>query len=162
MWDTAMEDKITVAGIEWESIVDGPGIRTAVFVQGCPHRCPGCHNQHTWAFEGGSAVGVSEIVEKMKLNPLIKGLTLTGGEPFAQAGVCASLAREARSAGYGVYAYTGYVYEELLQLSRNDDAVRALLGAIDTLIDGPFVEAQKTLELPFRGSANQRVIQLRV
>jgi anaerobic ribonucleoside-triphosphate reductase activating protein len=155
-----MGEKISLAGIEWESIVDGPGIRTAVFVQGCPHRCPGCHNERTWEFEGGSVTDVSGIIASMKRNPLIKGLTLTGGEPFSQAHACAALAREARSEGYGVYAYTGFVYEELLELARSDEAIRELLEAVDTLVDGPFVEAQKTLDLPFRGSSNQRIIQM--
>ena len=146
---------LQVAGIVKDSVVDGPGIRLAVFVQGCPHQCPGCHNQHTQAFAGGKTMTVDEILRMLQENPFWN-LTLSGGEPFAQAAACTALAQGARALGKHVTTYTGGIYEELL----SDPAMRPLVEASDLLIDGPFVQAQRTLEEPFRGSSNQRVIDV--
>lgn len=150
--------KLQVAGIMKESIVDGPGIRYAVFVQGCPHRCPGCHNPQTHPFEGGTEMDVADIFAEFKRNPLLKGVTLSGGEPFAQAEALAELAKLVHGAGKDVVAYTGYVYEDLLAM--DDPAVHALLAETDLLIDGPFLQKQRNLELRFRGSENQRLIDV--
>ncbi len=151
---------LRLAGIIRESIVDGPGIRFTVFAQGCPRRCPGCHNPQTWSFEGGFAAEPGQIVAEMKKDPLVSGLTLSGGEPFGQAAAMAELARAAGEAGYHVLCYTGYLYEELLALAGEDPATLALLRHIDVLIDGPFVQALKSYELRFRGSSNQRIIDV--
>lgn len=150
--------ELRVAGIEPESIVDGPGFRFAVFVQGCPHKCPGCHNPQTHPFEGGTVMAVEDIFVQFKRNPLLKGVTLSGGEPFCQAEALAKLAGLVHGAGKDVVVYTGYTYEELA--ASGDPAVQALLGETDLLIDGPFIEEQKNLELRFRGSANQRLIDM--
>ena len=148
---------LNLSAIVEDSIVDGPGIRLCVFCQGCPHHCPGCHNPETWPFEGGAPMEEERIVEIAKSNPLCRGVTFSGGEPFAQAGSFAKLARLLKAEGYEVASYSGYTFEALL---RGTDAQRELLGAIDVLIDGPFVMAQKSLELAFRGSRNQRILDV--
>lgn len=148
---------IRIAGIEEESIVDGPGIRFVVFTQGCKHKCKGCHNPHTHSFEGGQDMTIDYIVERIKENPLLKGITLSGGEPFEQAEACSELARKVKELGLDVYCYTGYRIDELLE----DDSKKELLYEVDTLIDGRFIEEEKNLLLSFRGSENQRVINIR-
>ena len=147
---------LQVAGIVRESIVDGPGIRYAVFVQGCPHHCPGCHNPETHLFAGGSAMDIAGIFAQFQADPLLKGITLSGGEPFCQAEPLAELARLVHGTGKDVAVYTGYTFEELA--ASPDPAVAALLEETDLLIDGPFVEAQRDIDLLFRGSSNQRLI----
>lgn len=142
-----------------DSIVDGPGLRLTVFTQGCPHRCPGCHNPETWDPAGGREVPLEELEALLAADPLLQGLTLSGGEPFLQAGDCASLARRARRRGLDVWTYTGYRYEDLVEAGRAD--WEALLAATDVLVDGPFLQAQKSYAALFRGSDNQRLIDLR-
>lgn len=151
---------LRLAGIVRESIVDGPGIRFTVFAQGCPRRCPGCHNSHTWSFEGGFLAEPQRLLAEMQKDPLVTGLTLSGGEPFSQPAAMAELARLAHEAGYHVISFTGYLYEELLELANTQPAVLDLLRNIDVLIDGPFVQALKSYELRFRGSSNQRSIDV--
>ena len=148
---------LNLAGIVGDSIVDGPGIRTTIFSQGCPHHCPGCHNPETWGFGSGTDMDEETIMEIVRSNPLCRGVTFTGGEPFAQAAGFAKLARLLKTAGKEVASYSGYTFEALLE--GNDDQ-RALLETIDVLIDGPFLQAEKTLEIPFRGSRNQRIIDV--
>ena len=150
--------ELRIAGIENESIVDGPGFRLAVFAQGCPHHCPGCHNPQTHPFEGGQMMDVAELAAMLDANPLLKGITLSGGEPFCQPEAMAQLARLSHQRGKDVMCYTGYTFEQLLEM--NSSAVRSLLEEIDILVDGPYLEAQRDLTLQFRGSANQRLIDL--
>ena len=149
---------IRVNGIVQDSIVDGPGLRLAVFVQGCSHRCPGCHNPETHDPLGGAVRDTEEVIRLMDANPLLDGLTLSGGEPFEQAAACLVLARAARERGLNVWAYSGYTLEALQR--KGDADIDGLLGLCDVLVDGPFVLAQRSLELDFRGSANQRLIDL--
>lgn len=149
---------IQISGIMNDSIVDGPGLRLAVFVQGCRHGCVGCHNPDTHDPLGGRAMDTDEIVAMMAANPLLDGITLSGGEPFEQAAACAELARAAKARGLSVWAYTGSVYEGLSE--SKDAQVQALLALCDVLVDGPFVLAQRSLALDYRGSANQRLIDL--
>lgn len=151
--------KLQLAGIVKESIVDGKGIRYTVFTQGCPHHCPGCHNPQTWPFEGGETHTPREIFEDFRKNPLLKGITFSGGEPFCQPEPLTELAELVHSVGKDVTVYTGYVYEQLVE--KHDPAIDALLAETDVLIDGPFIEAQKNLELLFRGSENQRLIDMK-
>ena len=173
-------DKLFVYGIDPESIVDGPGIRYAVFTQGCSHACPGCHNPESHPHGCGQKCDVESIVDDIKAHRLIKDVTLSGGDPFEQAAVCAVLAKELHAQGYGIWAFTGFLYEDLLSWSRekaetyfaqaedkqarieamSPEAVRKLLGAIDVLVDGPFVQELRSLELDWKGSSNQRVIDL--
>lgn len=147
-----------IANVVSDSIVDGPGLRFTVFTQGCPHHCPGCHNPETHDPAGGREVTVEELAEQMLANPLIDGLTLSGGEPFDQAGACAALAARAKERGLNVWAYTGYRYETLLEKENPD--VLALLEQADVLVDGPFVESLKSYDALFRGSTNQRLIDV--
>jgi len=153
-----MACELRIAGIEPESVVDGEGIRYVVFVQGCPHRCPGCHNPETHPFDGGRVADIQELFEEIRENPLLKGVTFSGGEPFCQPKPLAELARLVHGIGKDVTTYTGYLYEELLNMQ--DPDVVDLLAQTDTLIDGPFILAERDLTLPFRGSRNQRIIQL--
>ena len=148
---------LRVAGFADDSIVDGPGIRLTVFFQGCPHHCPGCQNPETWAMEGGTLFTLQEILQRVQRNPLVKGVTLSGGEPFAQAEENAVLARLLKEAGYEVAAYSGYTFEQLLA---GTPAQRELLGQLDILIDGPYLEKERSLELLFRGSRNQRILNV--
>lgn len=154
-------DRIRIAGVAGESVVDGPGLRFVIFAQGCPHRCRDCHNPETWDPDGGSEVTVDEMIGKIKSNPLLKGVTLTGGDPFMQAAPLADLARQVRDMGKDVITYTGYTWEQLAVMSGKDKAVKSLLEYTDILVDGPFILEQKDLRLVFRGSANQRVINVK-
>jgi anaerobic ribonucleoside-triphosphate reductase activating protein len=153
----AMEQVLSVAGVMGDSIVDGPGIRTAIFVQGCIHHCPGCHNPESWPFEGGTPFTVAQLYALVKKNPLCRGVTFSGGEPFCQPEPLAALARKLKADGYEVAAYTGYTFEELLQ---GTPAQRFLLDALDVLVDGRFVQEQRNLDLRFRGSENQRILDV--
>ena len=149
-----------IAGTVQDSIVDGPGFRFVVFAQGCERRCEGCHNPATWDGGGGVEADVGEIIAEMLGNPLTDGLTLSGGEPFMQAAGCAEIAAAARGKGLNVWVYTGYVFEELMALAESEPQVRALLESADVLVDGPFILAERTLSLKWRGSRNQRVLDL--
>jgi anaerobic ribonucleoside-triphosphate reductase activating protein len=148
---------IRIAGIVPESIVDGPGFRFTVFTQGCFHDCPGCHNPETHDPTGGQAVTVESLLDAMRKNSLLDGLTLSGGEPFLQVDACIRLAAEARGMGLNIWAYSGYTFEELAA----DPEKRRLLEACDVVVDGRFVLSERTLEKRFRGSKNQRVIDVR-
>ena len=147
-----------IANTVHDSIVDGQGLRFTVFTQGCPHRCPGCHNPGTHDPAGGREVSVAALVEELTKNPLMAGLTLSGGEPFAQAADCAALAKAAHGLGLTVWTYTGYLFEHLRDAGRADWT--ALLQETDVLVDGPFLQDQKSYELHFRGSRNQRLIDV--
>lgn len=149
---------LRIYGLEQDSIVDGPGLRYAVFVQGCTHGCPGCHNPESQPARGGEVHSVEAVLADIRKNPLVHDVTLSGGEPFEQAEGCAELARTLKDEGYGVWTYTGYRYEDLV--ARDDAAIQALLDATDVLVDGPFVEELKSLELSWCGSSNQRLIDV--
>ena len=149
---------IRIAGTVNDSIVDGPGYRYTVFTQGCPHHCPGCHNPESHDFAGGSVVDTEVILKQVRENPILDGVTLSGGEPFCQAEACLELAKAAHALGLNVWCYTGYTYDVLMKEA--DPARMALLNEVDVLVDGPFVLAQKSLELKFCGSRNQRLIDL--
>ncbi len=148
-----------LAGIIPESVVDGPGVRFVVFTQGCPHHCPGCHNPETWDPSGGKEMTLKEILKliKKKLKN-IRGITLSGGDPFLQAAEMAALAREAKKLGLDVVTYTGYTYEELLAI--DGPGFKELLEVTDILVDGPFLIQYRDIGLAYRGSSNQRVIDL--
>lgn len=146
-----------LAGIAGDSIVDGPGIRTTFFSQGCPHHCPGCHNPETWDFSGGTPMEEECLVEIVKSNPLCRGVTFSGGEPFSQAEGFTRLAQLLKAQVYEVASYTGYTFEQLLQ---GTQAQKELLAQLDILIDGPFLQEQRSLELNFRGSRNQRILNV--
>jgi len=147
-----------IAGLVQDSIVDGPGLRFSVFTQGCHLHCDGCHNPSVWDVNGGNEMAVGDIISEMEKNPLTDGLTLTGGEPFLQAAGCSRLAAAAREKGLDVWAFTGYDFEELLALAETDISVRELLGLVDVLVDGRFMLSERTLDVKWRGSKNQRIL----
>ncbi len=152
--------KIRIAGISQESIVDGPGIRLVVFSQGCPHKCAGCHNPESHDSEAGTSISIEEILEEVRSNPLLDGLTLSGGEPFLQAEALVDLAREVKKMGLDIITYTGYSFEELLKEQDKRKGWRELLSLTDLLVDGRFILDQRNLLLTFRGSENQRIIDV--
>jgi len=146
--------KIRLAGLVPESIVDGTGYRFAIFAQGCPHKCKGCHNPHTHDFDGGELYDAADIINLVQNYPHNDGVTFTGGEPFCQPEAFAWLAENLE--GADIWCFTGYTFEELKAMQ--NPAVRALLERIDVLVDGRFVEEQTSHELKFKGSKNQRFI----
>ena len=150
--------KIRLAGLENDSIVDGPGYRLSVFTQGCPHHCEGCHNPESHDFNGGRDYDTDEIIAKMAGNPLLSGVTLSGGEPMCQSAACAVIAEAAHKAGLNVWCYTGYTWEQLWKEA--DPERLKLIRAADVLVDGPFILAERSLELTFCGSRNQRLIDV--
>ena len=155
--------KVRIAGLEEESYVDGEGIRYAIFVQGCPHHCEGCHNPQTFDFDGGRLIEIDELLDRIKGNALLSGVTLTGGEPLCQLRSLTELARAVQGMGLTVWCYTGFTFEELIDgVERyfSADEVREFLRHVDVLVDGPFVERQRDLSLAFRGSGNQRLIDV--
>ncbi len=152
-----MGKTLRVAGTIGESIVDGPGLRYVIFTQGCPHACPGCHNPETHDFAGGAEIDSDVLAADILKNPLLSGVTFSGGEPFCQAeGLCA--VADALGGQKRLMAYTGYTFEQLLTLP--DPFVLRLLSQLDLLVDGRFVEAERNISLRFRGSENQRVLDV--
>ena len=149
---------LQLSSIIEESIVDGPGMRFVVFTQGCPHRCPGCHNPQTHLSVGGTWFSTDRVLDLYDAHPLLRGATLSGGEPFEQAAALAILADAIHDRGGDVLVYTGYRLERLEFLARTDDGIRDLLARTDLLIDGRFLLAQRSLDVPFVGSLNQRLI----
>ncbi|WP_072684797.1 anaerobic ribonucleoside-triphosphate reductase activating protein [Holdemania sp. Marseille-P2844] len=146
------------APVQFDSIVDGEGLRAVIWTQGCPHGCPGCHNPQTHPFDGGTSVASEILLKQLKAHFYLDGVTFSGGEPMAQAAACGELAQAVHQLGMNVWCYTGYTWEALMEAKDPDQ--RAFLEQIDVLIDGPFLLAQKSLNLRFRGSANQRLIDV--
>jgi len=153
-----MASEIRISGIVEESIVDGPGFRYVVFTQGCPHHCPGCHNPQTHPFEGGTMMDIDDIFKAFCENPLLSGITFSGGEPFCQPKPLYELAVKVHKKGKTVMTYTGYTLEQLEEM--HDIWVKKLLSVSDILVDGPYVEELRDLDLQFRGSSNQRILYL--
>ncbi len=156
-----LDVEIRLADLVGESVVDGKGIRMTIFTQGCPHRCEGCHNPTTHPFEGGHQFTLRKITELIAKNPLLDGITLSGGEPFVWAKELAVLCRWVHEHNMNVWCYTGYTLEELNETARKNAGVEALLDETDVLVDGRFVLAERDLMLTFRGSRNQRVIDMK-
>jgi len=154
-----MEGILRISDTVQDSIVDGPGLRYVVFCQGCTLDCPDCHNPHTHDPDGGRLINIPEILEQIDRNPLLKGLTISGGEPFLQAEGAAELARCAHDRGLDVWCFTGMTWEELNKPGA-PSAWGVFLEQIDVLVDGPFIAKKRTLALPWRGSGNQRIIDV--
>lgn len=155
------EDReIRLFGIVRESIVDGPGLRFVIFVQGCPHHCHGCHNPASHDPLGGKVTSTLKIWNEIIKNPLITGITFSGGEPFLWASELAQIGESARNAGLDVMTYTGYKYENLVEAARYDKGTKALLSASNYLVDGLYVEEERDLTLKFRGSRNQKIYDI--
>lgn len=154
----ARDDVLRLAGVVPESIVDGPGLRLTIFTQGCPHHCPGCHNPETHDPACGTEQTLASIMEDYQANPLLSGITFSGGEPFLQPAPLVKLGKMVHALGGNVITYTGYTLEKLLELAPEASEMAALLAETDILVDGPFERKLASLEVPFRGSANQRLI----
>ena len=155
-----MTETIRLYGLVTDSIVDGPGFRTAIFTQGCPYHCEGCHNPDSQPFEGGTVWTLDDVEKKFTGNPLLDGITLSGGEPAEQAEACAELAHRAHQKGLNVWTYTGSTLEKLQKRAETNPHLQRLLNETDVLVDGPFILAERSLELTFCGSRNQRVIDM--
>ena len=149
---------LRLAGIVNESVVDGPGLRMVVFVQGCPHHCQGCHNPNSHDPCGGYESSTDAVIAALPDGKLVRGITLSGGEPFEQAVALGLVAEAAKHKGLSVVTYTGYRFERLLEMVQQTPAVLKLLELTDILIDGSFEQERRDLGLAFRGSANQRLI----
>lgn len=154
--------EIRIAGLVQNSIVDGEGIRFAVFVQGCPHHCKGCHNPQTWDPRGGTIADTDDIFEQIASDPILDGVTFSGGEPFAQARPLVQLADRVRAElpKLNIMVYTGYTFEELIEKADPDNAFLELLKRADYLVDGPYIAEKRSLELKFMGSSNQRFLNV--
>lgn len=150
--------QLRLAGTVPESIVDGPSIRYTVFVQGCPHACAGCHNPQTHPFEGGTQIEVKDLFADITKRSFVKAVTFSGGEPFCQPEALWELAVGLRARGFDVMAYSGYTFEQLCALQ--NPMVDCLLSQISLLVDGKFEQDKRDITLQFRGSSNQRVIDV--
>lgn len=151
--------QIRLAGpLIFDSIVDGPGLRTVIFTQGCQRNCPGCHNPSSQPLAGGKLYQLEEIKAQISSAKMQKGITLSGGEPFLQAAACLELARHAHSLGLDVWSFSGFLHEEL---AAGTPEQQALLQEIDVLVDGPFILAKRTVDLLYKGSSNQRTLKLK-
>lgn len=153
-----MAYKLKISGTVDESIVDGQGIRYTIFTQGCPHACEGCHNPHTHDFQAGKDVDIQDLFDEICENPLLKGVTFSGGEPFCQPEPLIELAKQIHTRKLDITTYTGYTLEELQ--SKDNPLIDELLKQTDVLIDGKFINSERDLTLTFRGSSNQRVIDM--
>lgn len=149
-----------IAGIVRESIVDGPGIRFVVFCQGCPHHCEECHNPVTHDFDGGYDCGIDRILQAIDENPLLSGVTFSGGEPVCQSAGFLTLALEIKKRNLNIILYSGYTFEELQKMAETDRSLSRLLQEIDVLIDGRYEKEERDLTLSFRGSRNQRILDM--
>ncbi|MCH5324171.1 MAG: anaerobic ribonucleoside-triphosphate reductase activating protein [Eubacterium sp.] len=152
---------IRIAGTVPESIVDGPGIRYTIFTQGCPHHCEGCHNPETHDFNGGRLAETDKIYEHIVKDPLLRGVTYSGGDPFCQPAPLYDLGKKLKeNTKLDIMIYTGYTFEQLLKMAESDSDVKGLLSVADIIVDGKFILSQRSLELKFKGSSNQRIIDV--
>ena len=155
-----LETKIRLFGVANDSIVDGPGLRYSIYTQGCPHHCAGCHNPESWAFDGGEVTTVGALIDDIQKNKLIHDVTISGGDPFVQARPVSILVKELKKRDFSVWIYSGWTYEELQKKAEEDEAISEILNYVDVLVDGRFEESLKSLDLKWKGSSNQRVIDM--
>lgn len=153
--------ELRLAGVIRESIVDGPGMRMTIFTQGCPHNCEGCHNPQTHDPNGGYVSHPENILRAIDKDPILQGVTFSGGEPFMQCEALAELGREIHSRGLNIVTYTGFTFEQLVESFDRHPERKLLLEQTDYLIDGRFVLEKRSLDLRFRGSSNQRIIDVK-
>lgn len=153
--------KIKIAGIIKESIVDGPGIRLVVFTQGCIHNCKNCHNPETHSLDKGNYIEIREIISMVEKNPILDGITISGGEPFLQAEELMDLSKRIKKLKLNIIIYTGYIFEDIIEKSKKDKVYEDILKEVDIIVDGPYIEEKKNLLLKFRGSENQRIIDVK-
>ena len=151
---------IRLAGIAENSLVNGKGLRKVFFSQGCSHHCEGCFNQHTWEFAGGRMFDMDELVQKVKDEPFLDGVTFSGGDPFQQADKFAYLAKKLHEANINIWAYTGYTFEELMKLAQTNPHIKQMINNVDVIVDGRFMKDKMSENLKYCGSSNQRVIDV--
>ena len=146
---------LRILDIVEDTMVDGPGFRTSIYCAGCSHACPGCHNPQSWSFDGGREMTVEQIMRIIEADPYAN-VTFSGGDPMYQAAGFAELAQTIHQRTQkDIWCYTGFTFESLIQ-----DDQRELLSHIDVLVDGPFIRALHDPDLLFRGSSNQRLIDV--
>ena len=155
-----MGKKIRLAGIAYESLVNGPGIRRVFFSQGCRHNCEGCFNPDTHDFNSGEEKDMDELIKDTINNPLLNGVTFSGGDPLERAGEFAYMAKAFKKVGLNIWCYTGYVFEDVLEKMKKDNNIKELIENIDVLVDGKFKKDKMEDGLKFRGSKNQRIIDV--
>ena len=155
-------DKVRLAtpDIQVDSIVDGEGIRSVIWFQGCDHHCFNCQNPETWDFDAGELVDIELIKEKIRNLEFQQGVTFSGGDPLYQLDAFIELAKEVHKSKMDVWVYTGFTYEQLIKLSEKNHKYLDALEQIDVLVDGPFMEKLKSFDVKFRGSTNQRIIDV--
>lgn len=157
---SSVTDIRLAADLQSDSIVDGPGLRTVIWTQGCAHNCKGCHNPGTHDFNGGGLIPIDLVLDEIDKLEYQQGLTFSGGDPMYQPEACNVIAEYAKNKGYDIWVYTGFTFEELLKLSEKNKAYTDFLNNIDVLVDGEFILEQRDLNLLFRGSRNQRIIDV--
>ena len=155
-----MNKTVRLAGIAYESLVNGPGMRRVFFAQGCKHKCEGCFNPETHSFDGGEIMDMDKLIKDVLDNPMLKGVTFSGGDPIEQAHSFAYMAKAFKKANLNIWCYTGYTFEKLLELMKKNENIRMLLNNIDVLVDGRFEIMNRNEELKFKGSTNQRIIDV--
>ena len=148
------------ADLQLDSIVDGPGLRAVLWTQGCGHHCKGCQNPQTWDFEGGGLVPIDIVKDALDELEYQTGLTISGGDPMFQPEACLEISKYAKSLGLNIWVYTGFTFEELLKMSKQKPVYLEFLQNIDVLVDGRFILEERDLSMLFRGSRNQRLIDV--
>ena len=156
-----MDKSIRLSGIAYESLVNGPGMRRVFFAQGCRHNCKGCFNSDTHDFNGGEDRNMDELIESVLDNPILRGVTFSGGDPWEQADKFAYMAKRFKENNLSVWSYTGYTFEYILKHKDERNGWNELLNNIDVLVDGKFEEDKMVEGLKFRGSSNQRIIDIK-
>ena len=148
------------ADLQTDSIVDGPGLRAVLWTQGCSHHCKGCQNPQTWDMNGGGLVPIKMVLDAIDELEYQDGLTFSGGDPMYQVEACNVIADYAKSKGLNIWVYTGFTFEEVMELAKKNPVYMDFLSKIDVLVDGRFILEQRDLSLLFRGSRNQRLIDI--
>lgn len=158
-----MASTVRLAGICYNSLVNGPNMRRVFFFQGCRHNCPGCFNPDTHDFNKGKVFNIADLVKDTVADTTVHGVTLSGGDPLEQADAAATMAEMFSMLGYNVWCYTGYVFEDLLVIMKEDNNICRLLHSVDVIVDGKFVKELSNNEIhfmKFKGSENQRIINV--
>ena len=154
-------NEIRLAGIAQNSLVNGHGLRKVFFSQGCNHHCKNCFNPSTWSFDGGKMINMDSLVQQVLDEPFLDGVTFSGGDPFQQPDKFAYLAKKLKEKDINIWIYTGYTFEELLELAKTNESIDEMIHNCDVIVDGPFVQDLYDPKLLFRGSSNQRIIDVK-
>ncbi|AWI07584.1 anaerobic ribonucleoside-triphosphate reductase activating protein [Clostridium drakei] len=157
----SLNKSIRLSGMIYESLVNGPGLRRVLFSQGCEHNCKGCFNPSTHCYDGGELKNMDELLDDIRKNPMLKGITFSGGDPFEQASKFAYMAKKIKETNLNIWCYTGYTFEYIFEHRNEHEGWEQLLNNIDVLVDGKFEEDKKSNKLKYRGSSNQRIIDVK-